>query len=148
LTPKGETPDHKLGSWLHVGSNKLERQIALVQNSRGAIVIGGGVGTSSEIHIAVMEAIMEGYFLIPVSGTGGEADRICSKIPKFKNPVLRDTNPSPEKARQVVLSILNGCWYCDINPKEAHDKWLGSSDASPEKSALAKKMQKIRHNYF
>lgn len=142
FVPEGKQPDFRIGSYIHIGKDKLERRIALIQNTYGAIVIGGGKGTASEVRLAVLEAIMNGYSLIPVSGTGGEADRICSSIPPFEDAVLNDPFPSQEKARIIVKR--KGGWYCDMNPSQEHDKWFFSNS----RDYLAEEMYKIRHKYF
>ena len=146
LVPEGEQPDFQIGSCIHVGKNKLERRIALVQNTFGAVIIGGGKGTASEIRLAVLQAIMDGYKLIPASGTGGEADRICSAIPPFEDDILNNPYPSDEKARRLVERMLRTgpCWYCDIDPSKAHDEWFFSS----KRNRIADEMYRIRHKYF
>jgi len=145
FVPEGDAPDFDIGTVMQIGTDKVERRVALVCSTVGAIVIGGGKGTRSEVLIAVLEAIMDGYSLIPVSGTGGEADRICANIPPFADPLLDNPTPSLEKARAIVTAIQQRLyWYCDIDPVQAHYDWF----ESPSKDAVAKKMYRIRHKYF
>jgi hypothetical protein len=144
LVPKGEKPDFKLGAIIHAGKDRLERRIALIQNTDQAFVIGGGQGTRSEIYIGVIKAIMDGYSITAVSGTGGEADRICSVMPHFKEKILNDPAPSEEKARMLLLHP----GHCDIDPVKAHDQWFGTSDVPRQNDRLSNEMYRIRQKYF
>ncbi|MFA5875953.1 MAG: hypothetical protein WC901_04670 [Candidatus Margulisiibacteriota bacterium] len=145
IVPEGDNADFRIGTVAHIGSDKVARRVALVTNTVGAIVIGGGKGTRSEVLIAVMEAIMDGYSIIPVSGTGGEADRMSARVSPFPDALLNNTDPSPEKANVIVKVIQQvPCWYCDIDPVQAHYDWL----ESPSKDKTGKKMFRIRHKYF
>jgi uncharacterized protein (TIGR00725 family) len=145
LLPAGEAADFPLGRRLSAGQNKIERRILTVHSTTGAIVIGGGTGTADEVLLAVLEAIMNGYCLIPVVGTGGVADRICCRIPPFEEALLNDPRPSPERANALVKRLLSPpCWYCDIEPASAHEKWFETLDRDRE----AQRMHEIRHKHF
>jgi hypothetical protein len=144
LVPRGERSDFRIGTCLEAGSNWLERRILLIRHSVGAIVVGGGEGTADEVRIAVLQAIMEGYSIIPASGTGGIADRICCAIKPFDEPVLNDPRPSEEKARRLVRKLLARCWYCDIDPVVAHDDWFFRDKRDP----TAARMARLRRTYF
>jgi uncharacterized protein (TIGR00725 family) len=146
LTPANEYADFVVGRSLSAGQSTTERRILLVQCTKGAIVIGGGTGTADEVLVAVLEAIMNGYSLIPAAGTGGVADRICRKILPFEEAILNELNPSEEKAIALVSRLLSPpCWYCDIDPASVHDKWFfGTRERDP----VAQRMYRIRHKYF
>jgi uncharacterized protein (TIGR00725 family) len=131
LVPEGKSPAFDIGSSIHVGQSYFERRVALIKNTYGAIVIGGGTGTASEVKIGLIEAIMEGYKLIPVSGTGGEADRIYSLIKEFKEPLLNSLVQSRKKAQAIVQRMLmpGNCWYFGVDPVAVHDElFLSNSD--------------------
>jgi uncharacterized protein (TIGR00725 family) len=102
LTPSGDGGDFSCGTNLQAGADKTERRILLARNSIGAIVIGGGQGTADEVLICVLQAIMDGYRIIPASGTGGVADRICRSIPPFSEEVLNNPKASLQKADLLV----------------------------------------------
>jgi predicted Rossmann-fold nucleotide-binding protein len=145
FVPVGSRADFDIGKVINVGTDKMARRVALVGNTIGAIVIGGGQGTRSEVLIAVLEAIMDGYSLLPVSGTGGEASRLCACIASFPNPLLNEPSPSIEKARAIILEIQRvPCWYCDIDPVKAHYEWFECKI----RSKTAEEMYRIRHKYF
>jgi uncharacterized protein (TIGR00725 family) len=157
LVPEGKLPSFQIGSYINVGRSYIERRIALVKNTEGAIVVGGGAGTASEVKIALIQAIMDGYGLIPVLGTGGEADRICSKIKKFEDPLFSDPSPSIERAQRIVQRMLmsGNCWYFGIDPVAAHDElFLGPSDPfSPKQNEIfseheKKELRSIRREYY
>jgi hypothetical protein len=108
----------------------------MVQSTTGAIVVGGGTETADEVLLAVLEAIMNGYCLIPAVGTGGVADRICRRIPAFDEAVLNDPKPSPEKATAFVKKLFSPpCWYCDIEPTSASRKVVRNARAGPAGAA-------------
>ena len=111
LIPPDETADFATGRALLAGGNKIERRLLLVQCTTGAIVIGGGSGTADEVLISVLQAIMNGYSLIPASGTGGVADRIYRKIGPFDEAILNDATPSAEKARVGRVGIATSTRY-------------------------------------
>lgn len=140
VVPKGKKPDFKFGTSIQAGKDKLERRIALIQNTDQALVIGGGQGTMSEIRIGVIEMHMNGYGITAIPGTGGEADRICSIVPPFKDKILNDPAPSEERAKRFVLGAG---WHCDIDYNKAHDEWYFE-----HKTPLAREMSRIRHKYF
>ena len=144
LVPRDERAEFRVGTCVEAGSSWLERRIMLIRHSVGAIVVGGGEGTADEVRIAVLRAIMEGYSIIPASGTGGVADRICRAIGPFEEAVLNHRRPSGEKARRLVEKVLSGCWYCDIDPVVAHEQWFFGENRDP----TAIRMAHIRHTYF
>lgn len=146
VVPEGNKPDFKIGTSIYAGRDKLERKIALIQNTDQAFVIGGGQGTRSEIHIGVIQAIMNSYSITAVSGTGGEADRVCSVMPPFKEKILNNPAPSEEKARMLLQHYPY--WHCDIDPVKAHDQWFGTSDVLSQDNQLSKEMYRIRSKYF
>ena len=145
LVPEGKSSDYDIGGVIQIRADKVARRVVLVSATVGAIVVGGGKGTKSEVLISAMEAAMDGYRLIPVSGTGGEADRMCAHIAPFADPILNRPAPSSEKARAIVAAIQQvPCWYCGIDSARAHYDWF----EDPEKEALVKEMRRIRHKYF
>jgi uncharacterized protein (TIGR00725 family) len=157
LVPEGKSPSFVIGSSINVGRGSFERRVALIKNTMGAIVIGGGIGTASEVKIGLIQAIMDGYGLIPVLGTGGEADRICSVIAGFDDPLLNSSEVSFEKAQRIVqrLQMPGNCWYFGADPVAAHDELFLSRDdtyyhkhedyfSKHEKNEL----RSIRRNYF
>jgi uncharacterized protein (TIGR00725 family) len=145
LTPSGDRGDFCFGANVQAGADKTERRILLARNSIGAIVIGGGQGTADEILICVLQAIMDGYRVIPASGTGGIADRICRGIPPFSEEALNTLKVSREKADLLVSKLLSGpCWHCDIDPTAAHDLWFFGA----ARDGIAKRMARLRRRYF
>jgi hypothetical protein len=84
LAPGGRSCRFSFGRRLSAGRNKMERRIATVQSTTGAVMIGGGAGTADEVLLPVLEAIMNGYCLIPAVGTGGVAGRIYRGILRLK----------------------------------------------------------------
>lgn len=144
LVPNGTKPDFAIGQTVPAGCDKTDRSVLLVQCTTGAVVIGGDTGTANEVFISVLQAIMNGYAIIPACGTGGVADRMCRKI-AFEDALLNDPTPSAAKGQALVRRLLcRPCWYCDIDPVAAHDKWFFVD----RKDDVARRMYHLRHTYF
>ncbi len=123
-------PAFDIGTVVHAGNDLREKRIAIIQNTDGAIVICGGQGTNASIEIALLKTVMGRYNLIPLKGTEGVADTICSRIPPFNIPALNDPAPSEEKAEAAVREVLSSekRWYHFQSPDMARRSAWFSSD--------------------
>jgi uncharacterized protein (TIGR00725 family) len=123
LVPFGQEPEFSCCRCVHAGKNKLERSATLMSSADRALVVGGGVGTLNEVMFAAVDYYMAWDMarVIPVSGTGGVADRILREIRGFDDSCLNDPAPSPEKARLVVrcrgpyFAPLDILWGIDVH---------------------------------
>ncbi len=131
------------GEALAVGS-RTGRRCELVRRTWGAFVIAGDRATRQDLLVATVQAIVEGYSVLPVPGTGGLADRICQAVPPSGDPILLDPRPSADKARALVARLTSPpCWICDLDPVELHDRWF----VHPQ-DARSRAMLSIRRRYF
>lgn len=133
------------GSSRRIDRSQTKRRCAMVQSTWGAFVIGGEKQTRDDLMIATLEAIVEGYALLLVPGTGGLADRICLALPPLEDPAMNAPEPTGEKARKLVTRLLESpCWICDIDPMVMHDRWF----VHPLENDNDRAMFHIRHKYF
>jgi hypothetical protein len=138
-------PLFTFGDALAVDRSEIKRRCAMVQVTTGAFVVGGDKRTREDVMMATLEAIVEGYSLLPVPGTGGLADRIYRADPSLEDPAMTSSQPTPEKARKLVARLLDSpCWLCDVDPMVMHDRWFKQSPVDAE----SRTMFHVRHRYF
>lgn len=148
LVPFSESADFPGCRVVHAGADRFERSYVLMNRVRVALVLGGAAGTEHEVMHAAVDYYMAGGTarLLPVSGTGGTADRILMVHGKYDDPILDDRRPSAEKAAKLVALAGAGSrcpigylpyrlWGVDI-----HEGWL-SGDPHP----VVRYTYKIRH---
>jgi len=131
VVPWGDEPDFTNCRILHAGKDKFERGMVLMNRTRTVFVVGGRKGTEHEImHAAVDDYMAWGTAkIMPVSGTGGVAERILKRSHRYSDKLLDSSQPSSEKAKRLVESIeeyrfeLFRFWDVDI-----HDGWLSGKE--------------------
>ncbi len=146
ILPWGDDPDFSECCTVHAGKNKFERGMVLMNRTKTAFIIGGGVGTEHEIMHAAVDDYM-GYEttanIMPVSGTGGVAEHVLSRSRRYDDHLLDSSTVTAEKAIKLVESINNyrfelfNFWNVNI-----HDGWL-SGDQHP----VVRRTHKIRNYY-
>lgn len=143
IVPWGDNPDFSHCHPIHAGKNTFERGLVLMRRSRTAFIVGGEVGTEHEImHAAVDDYMAWGCAnIMPVSGTGGIAERILKRIHPYYDSLLDAPEPSLEKAKRLIESSckfrfpLFDFWEVNI-----HEGWQ-----SGNQHPVVHRTYKIRH---
>ena len=86
--PKGTQPKFQNCAWISESKNHLKTKISMIRNTWGAILVGGGNETILQIRLAVLQAIVEGYNFIPVSGQAGKRIGFAPRYRRLKKIFL------------------------------------------------------------
>lgn len=80
----------------------LMRDFVNVYSADGIIIVGGGVGTLSEM----CAAYMHGKRMVAIRGTGGMADRYAGEYLDHRKSVLVEGADSPSDAVRRIFEII------------------------------------------